>query len=37
MGDTQLEAVQTEVWRSQEEVFSTGEQWNVGMMEKGRR
>jgi hypothetical protein len=32
---TQLEAVQTQVCRSQEEVFTTGEQWKAAMMEKG--
>jgi hypothetical protein len=33
----QLEAVQTQVCRSQEEVFVTGEQWKAAMMEKGWR
>ena len=32
---TQLEVVQTQVCRSQDEVFTTGEQWKVAMMEKG--
>lgn len=32
---TQLEAVQTQVCRSQEEVFTTGEQWKAAMGEKG--
>jgi hypothetical protein len=31
----QLEAVQTQACRTQEEVLSTGEQWKAAMMEKG--
>ena len=33
----QAEAVQTQVCRSQEEVFTTGEQWKVAMSAKGWR
>ena len=32
---TQLEVVQTQVCRSQEEVLSTGETWKAAMIEKG--
>ena len=32
---SQLEIVQTQVCRSQEEVPSTGEQWRAAMIEKG--
>ena len=34
---TQLEAVQTQVCRSREEVFDCGERWEAAMMEKGWR
>jgi hypothetical protein len=33
----QLEVVQTQVCRTQEDVLSTGEQWKAGMLEKGWR
>ncbi len=33
----QLEIVQTQVCRTQEEVFTTGEQWKAAMREKGWR
>jgi hypothetical protein len=33
----QLEAVQTQVCRTQEEVLSTGEEWKGAMVEKGWR
>jgi hypothetical protein len=32
---SQLEAVQTQACRSQEEVLGTGEQWKAAMLEKG--
>jgi hypothetical protein len=32
---SQLEIVQTQVCRTQEEVLSTGEQWKAAMIEKG--
>ena len=32
---SQLEVVQTQVCRDQEEVLTTGEQWKQAMMEKG--
>jgi hypothetical protein len=32
---TQLEVVQTEVCRSQEEILATGETWKAAMIEKG--
>jgi len=31
----QLEVVQTQVCRTQDEVLTTGEQWKAAMMEKG--
>jgi hypothetical protein len=31
----QLEVVQTQVCRTQEDVLSTGEQWKAAMLEKG--
>lgn len=34
---SQLEVVQTQVCRDQEEVLATGEQWKLGMIEKGWR
>ena len=34
---SQLEVVQTQVCRSQDEVFDTGEQWRAAMIEKGWR
>ena len=33
----QAEVVQTQVCRTQEEVFATGEQWKIAMCEKGWR
>jgi hypothetical protein len=35
LAGAQLEPVQTQVCRTQEEVFSTGERWKAAMMEKG--
>jgi hypothetical protein len=35
MVGTQAEVVQTQVCRTQEEVFSIGEQWKAAMLEKG--
>jgi hypothetical protein len=34
---SQLEIVQTQVCRSQEDVLTTGEQWKAGMLENGWR
>lgn len=34
---SQLEVVQTQVYREQEEVLRTGEQWQTAMIEKGWR
>ena len=31
----QAEVVQTQVCRTQEEMFTTGEQWKAAMIEKG--
>ena len=35
MVGSQKEVVSTQVCRTQEEVFSTGEQWKAAMIEKG--
>ena len=32
---TQLEVVQTQICRTQDEVLATGEQWKAAMAEKG--